>query len=61
MMPFWILFFALGIGISSAARAADEIVAEVDGVAITREELEKPLASQLSKLEEQIYNLKLNG
>jgi len=31
----------------------------VDGVAITSEEVEKPLASQLSKLEEQIYNLKL--
>jgi protein-disulfide isomerase len=33
-------------------------LAEVDGVAITAEDVEKPLASQLSKLEEQIYNLK---
>ena len=30
----------------------------MDGVAITSEEVEKPLAGQLSKLEEQIYNLK---
>jgi protein-disulfide isomerase len=38
--------------------AASEPLAEVDGVAITTEEVEKPLAPQVSKLEEQIYNLK---
>jgi len=40
------------------AKAAGEVIAEVDGIAIMSEEVEKPLASQLSKLEEQIYNLK---
>lgn len=40
------------------ATAASEPLAEVDGVAITAEEVEKGLAAQLTKLEEQIYNLK---
>jgi protein-disulfide isomerase len=40
------------------AGAANAPLAEVDGVAITAEEVEKPLAPQVSKLEEQIYNLK---
>jgi protein-disulfide isomerase len=40
------------------ARAAGEPVAEVDGVAIESDEVEKPIAGQLTKLEEQIYNLK---
>jgi hypothetical protein len=40
------------------ATAASDPLAEVDGVAITSEEVEKTLAPQLSKLEEQIYNLK---
>ena len=34
------------------------VLAEVDGVPITKEEIEKALAVQLSKLEEQIYTLK---
>jgi hypothetical protein len=38
--------------------AAPDTLAEVDGVAITSEEVDKTLAPQLSKLEEQIYNLK---
>jgi protein-disulfide isomerase len=38
--------------------AKGEVLADVDGVAITKEELEKPLAVQLSQLEEQIYTLK---
>ena len=41
---------------SPAAKGA--ILAEVDGVPITQEEIEKALAVQLSKLEEQIYTLK---
>ena len=49
----------LGFGIMSMAEAASAPLAVVDGVAITADEVEKPLASQLSKLEEQIYNLKL--
>lgn len=58
MTAFWILLL-LGLGITSMAGAASAPLAEVDGVAITADEVEKPLASQLSKLEEQIYNLKL--
>jgi len=59
MIALWISILLLGLGISSAADAASEPLAEVDGVAITADEVEKPLVSQLSKLEEQIYNLKL--
>ena len=46
------------VGLPAAAYAASEPLAEVDGVAITSDEVEKPLAPQLSKLEAQIYNLK---
>jgi protein-disulfide isomerase len=38
--------------------AKSEALADVDGVPITKEEVEKALAVQLSKLEEQIYTLK---
>jgi protein-disulfide isomerase len=48
----------VAVGLPAAAHAASEPLAEVDGIAITAEEVEKPLAAQLSKLEEQIYNLK---
>ena len=58
MRDLWILILALAIGMPAFAWAADGIMAEVDGVAITSEEVEKPIASQLSKLEEEIYNLK---
>lgn len=57
-MALWILLLLFGLGISSVADAASAPLAEVDGVAITADEVEKPLASQLSKLEEQIYDLK---
>jgi protein-disulfide isomerase len=40
------------------AATAAEPLAEVNGVAITAEEVDKALAPQLSKLEEQIYNLR---
>jgi protein-disulfide isomerase len=58
MMALWISFLLLGLGVPLPADAADDILAEVDGVVITSGEVEKPLASQLTKLEEQIYNLK---
>ena len=58
MTALWVLLLAFAIGFPFASHAADEPLAVVDGVAITAEEVEKPLASQLSKLEEQIYNLK---
>jgi len=58
MMIFWMLLFLLGYSFPTAAHAASDALAEVDGVTITSEEVEKSLAGQLSKLEEQIYNLK---
>jgi protein-disulfide isomerase len=58
MLVLWASLLLLGFGISSAAEAASEPLAEVDGVTISAEEVEKPLAGQLSKLEEQIYDLK---
>ncbi len=56
MIALWIFLLCLGFPI--ALHAAGDTLAEVDGVAITSEEVEKTLAPQLSKLEEQIYNLK---
>ena len=58
MRAFLSLFLALEIGVPALAHSAVDVISEVDGVAITSEEVEKPLAGQLSKLEEQIYNLK---
>ena len=58
MRSLWILFLLVGFGWPAAAQAAGDALAEVDGVAITSEEVEKSLSGQLSKLEEQIYNLK---
>jgi protein-disulfide isomerase len=58
MMALWILLLLAGLGFPFTAHAADEPLAVVDGVAIGSDEVEKSLAGQLSKLEEQIYNLK---
>lgn len=58
MMALWILLLSVGLGFPFTAHASDEPLAVVDGVAIGSEEVEKSLAGQLSKLEEQIYNLK---
>jgi protein-disulfide isomerase len=58
MIYVWTLLLLVGLGFPLAAQAAGDTLAEVDGVAITSEDVAKPLASQLSKLEEQIYNLK---
>ncbi len=49
------MFFLLA---TAHVPAAGEPLAEVDGEAIAAEEVEKAIAAQLSKLEEQIYNLK---
>ncbi len=38
--------------------ATSEPLAEVNGAPITAEEVDKPIAAQLSKLDEQIYNLR---
>jgi hypothetical protein len=58
MMALWFLLLLIGLALPPNAQAAGEALAEVDGVAITADEVEKSLAGQLSKLEEQIYNLK---
>jgi protein-disulfide isomerase len=52
------LFSVMLIKDFANAGAAAEPLAVVNGVAITTDEVEKPLAGQLSKLEEQIYTLK---
>jgi protein-disulfide isomerase len=57
-MSFATLLMLAYLGFPMIAQAAGDALAEVDGVAITAEEVEKPLAAQLSKLEEQIYNMK---
>jgi protein-disulfide isomerase len=57
-MMIWIIVFLLGFSFPPNAHAAGDALAEVDGVAITSQEVEKSLAGQLSKLEEQIYSLK---
>ena len=53
-----ILLLLAGLGFPCAAHAADEPLAVGDGITIGSEEVEKSLAGQLSKLEEQIYDLK---
>ena len=58
MTALWILLLLVGLRFPFTAHAAGEPLAVVDGVAIGSEEVEKSLAGQLSKLEEQIYNLK---
>jgi protein-disulfide isomerase len=58
MTTLWTLLLLIALSLPVMLHAAGDTLAEVDGIAITSEEVEKPLASQLSKLEEQIYNLK---
>jgi protein-disulfide isomerase len=53
-----VLLVALGLAVAAQTPAASESLAEVDGEAIAAEEVEKAIAAQLSKLEEQIYDLK---
>jgi len=48
----------VGLPAGAQAPAPGEPLAEVDGVAITTEEVETALAAQLTKLEEQIYQMK---
>ena len=58
MIILWTVVLLLVLSSPLAEQALGGTLAEVDGVVITSEEVEKPLASQLSTLEEQIYNLK---
>lgn len=53
------LILTIGLGLAVAAQTQPaQPLAEVNGEAITAEQVEKSLGQQLSKLEEQIYNLK---
>jgi protein-disulfide isomerase len=54
---FSLLFFALS-SVSFAAAVSVDILAEIDGEPITAEQVEESIGSQISKLQEQIYNLK---
>ena len=58
MTVLWTLLLLAGLGVPFTAHAADEPLAVFDGVAIGSQAVEKSLAGQLNKLEEQIYNLK---
>ena len=58
MIALWTLLLLVGLVFPLAAQAAADALAEIDGAMITSDEVEKPIASQLSKLEEQIYNIK---
>jgi len=59
-MILWTLTLLIALGVPAAAQtpAASEPLAEVDGKAITAEEVEKAIAAPLTQLEEQIYTLK---
>jgi protein-disulfide isomerase len=52
------LLIAVGSAMATSAAAAGQPLAQVDGVAITAEEVDKALAAELSKLHEQIYELR---
>lgn len=59
-MILWVLMLlvALALPIAAETPPKGEPLAEVDGIIISSDEVEKALAPQLMKLEEQIYNLK---
>ncbi len=46
------------VALAATAHAAGAPLAEVDGATITADEVEGPLAGQLARLQEQIYNVK---
>jgi protein-disulfide isomerase len=54
------LLLLAATGLTVVGHAADkaEPLAEVDGVAITAEDVERPLGAALTRLQEQMYNLK---
>jgi len=57
---FWALIFSSLFGVVAfrAQATAAEPLAEVNGVAITAQELDRALGTKLTQLQEQIYNLK---
>ena len=60
MTALWIFMLLLSLSLPIAAQTPvkDEPLAEVDGVAITAEEVEKALGAPLAKLQEQVYTMK---
>jgi protein-disulfide isomerase len=59
LMPVWLLAQAPAAQKPAAdPQAKSEVVAEVDGVTITNDQVEKALGMNLSKLQEQIYSMK---
>jgi hypothetical protein len=50
MTLLWTLLLLVALGLPVAAHAAHEALAEVDGVAITAEEVDWALGAQLTKL-----------
>src|SRR4029453_7134841 len=59
LMPLWLIAQAPAAQKPAAdPQAKSEAVAEVDGVPITNEQVEKALGLNLSKLQEQIYSMK---
>ena len=52
------LLLSLSLPIAAQTPVKDEPLAEVDGVAITAEEVEKALGAPLAKLQEQVYTMK---
>lgn len=52
------VLFLIAVFVIQRQQAAGEPLAEVDGVVVSGEEVEKSLGAQLAKLQEQIYNLK---
>jgi protein-disulfide isomerase len=53
-----LLLMALGLPVAAQTPARGEPLAEVDGEAITAEEIEQALGGRLARLQEQIYMLK---
>ena len=53
-----VLLFLIVVFVIQRSQAASESLAEIDGVPVTREQVDKAIGAPLVKLQEQIYNLK---
>jgi protein-disulfide isomerase len=58
MLSSFLFFSSLSIPAAAQTPAKSELLAQVDGIAITAAEVEKALGAMLAKLQEQIYSLK---
>jgi len=52
------VLFLIAVFVIQRQQAAGEPLAEVDGVAVSAEEVDKAIGASLAKLQEQIFNLK---